>query len=43
MRMAEILRSLPKSVNQLSAKQAIHKMGHMGLLKKIRHGIYQKC
>ena len=42
MRMADILRSLPKSVNQLSAKQAIHKMGHSGLLKKIRHGIYQR-
>ncbi len=42
MKMAEILGALPPGVNRLSAKQALHKMGSAGQLKKLKHGVYQK-
>jgi hypothetical protein len=42
MRMTDILRSLPRSVNRNSAQNAIAMLSGQGRLRKVKHGIYQK-
>jgi hypothetical protein len=42
MRMTDILRSLPRSVNRNSAQNAITVLSGQGRLRKVKHGIYQK-